>query len=122
MATWVLFGTCILLQFYVPRRMAFAVSRASFESIVPSARPSEYQGTLLNRRLGIYLVDEYAADSRGGVYFRVYRGSDGLGPDRISYGFAYKPNASGTPFGAAGCQLFRLGNDWYWFRASDDYY
>ena len=76
----------------------------------------------MNQRLGIYLVDEYAADPRGGVYFRVYSGTDGIGPDQMSYGFAYKPNRKGTPFGAARHRLFRLGNDWYWFRASDDWH
>lgn len=117
-----LFGTYILLKFYVPCRIAFAASRTSFEQMVPQATSSEYQGTPLNRRLGIYKVDKYAADPRGGVYFRVYSGGDGFGPDRMSYGFAYKPNQKGTPFGAAHYRVFRLGNDWYWFRASDDWY
>lgn len=115
-------GTCVLLMFYVPRRIAFAASRAAFEQMVPEARLSEYQGTALNRRLGVYTVDAYAADPRGGVYFRVHRGGDGMGPDRMSYGFVYKPNQKGTPFGAARYRLFRLGDDWYWFRASDDWY
>ncbi len=117
-----LFGTYVLLKFYVPRRVAFAASRASFEQLVPQATPSEYRGKPLNRRLGIYNVDEYAADPRGGVYFRVHIGRDGIGPDRMSYGFTYKPNQESTPFGAAHYRLFRLGNDWHWFRASDDWY
>jgi hypothetical protein len=117
-----LLGTYVLLKFYVPRRVAFAASRAAFEQMILQATPSEHQGTPLNRRLGIYMVDEYAADPRGGVYFRVHSGGDGLGPDRMSYGFAYKPNPRGTPFGAARYGLFRLGTDWYWFRASDDWY
>jgi hypothetical protein len=117
-----LIGTYVLLKFYVPRRIAFAASRASFEQMVPHATPSDFQGTSLNRRLGIYQVDEYAADPRGGVYFRVYKGRDGIGPDVMSYGFAYKPNRQGTPFGAAHYRVFRLGNDWCWFRASDDWY
>jgi hypothetical protein len=117
-----LFGTYVLLKFYVPRRIAFAASRSAFEQMVPQAAPSDYQGAPLNRRLGIYEVDEYAADPRGGVYFRVYKGRDGIGPDVMSYGFAHKPNRQGTPFGAAHYRVFRLGNDWYWFRASDDWY
>ncbi len=117
-----LFGTYVLLTFYVPRRIAFAASRTAFEQMVPQATPSEYHGTVLNRRLGVYKVDEYAADPRGGVYFRVHIGGDGIGPNRMSYGFAYKPNQNGTPFGAARYRLFRLGSDWYWFRASDDWY
>jgi hypothetical protein len=117
-----LFGTYVLLTFYVPRRIAFAASRASFEQMLPQATPSQYRGTPLNRRLGLYKVDEYAADPRGGVYFRVYSGADGIGPDRMSYGFAHKPNQKGTPFGAARYCFFTLGNNWYWFCASDDWY
>lgn len=117
-----LFGTYVLLKFYVPRRIAFAASRASFEQMVPRATPSDYRGTSLNRRLGLYNVDEYASDPRGGVYFRVYKGRDGIGPDVMSYGFAHTPNVQGTPFGAAHYRVFRLGDDWYWFRASDDWY
>ena len=117
-----LFVTCVLLTFYVPRRIAFAVSRSDFEQMVPKATLSEYLGTPLNLRLGVYMVDEYAADPRGGTYFRVYRGGDGIGPDVMSYGFAYKPNQQGTPFGAARYRLFRLGDDWHWFRVSDDWY
>lgn len=117
-----LFGTCVLLKFYVPRRIAFAASRAAFEQMVSQATPGDYQGKSLNRRLGIYNVDEYAPDPRGGMYFRVYTGHDGIGPDVMSYGFAYKPNQQGTPFGAAHYWVFRLGNDWYWFRASNDWY
>lgn len=117
-----LLGTYVLLKFYVPRRVAFAASRGAFEQILPQAKSSEYQGTPLNRRLGIYNVDQYAADPRGGVYFRVHRGRDGLGPDVMSYGFAYQPNPKGTPFGAAHYRVSSLGNDWYWFRASDDWY
>ena len=49
-------------------------------------------------------------------------GVDGISPDRMSYGFAYKPNAEGTPFGASRYRVFRLGDDWYWFRVSDDWY
>jgi hypothetical protein len=117
-----LIGTYVLLKFYVPRRIAFAASRAAFEQMVPPATPSDFGGTALNRRLGIYPVDEYAADPRGGVYFRVHKGRDGIGPDVMSYGFAYKPNRQGTPFGAAHYRVFRLGDDWCWFRASDDWH
>lgn len=114
-------ATYVLLKFYVPLRIAFAASRASFENMVPQAKPSEFQGTPLNRRLGAYEVDEYASDPRGGVYFRVYRGRDGIGPDAMSYGFAHKPNLQGTPFGAARYRVFPLGHDWCWFYVSDDW-
>ena len=117
-----LFLTYGLLRYYVPRRIAFALSRSAFEPFIAQAKPSEYQGTALNKRLGVYRVDQYAADPRGGVYFRVYSGGDGISPDRMSYGFAYQPNPKGTPFGATRYRVFPLGNDWYWFRASDDWF
>ncbi|MBL8822583.1 MAG: hypothetical protein JNJ77_08355 [Planctomycetia bacterium] len=118
----IIFSTYILLKYYIPRRTAFALSRSSFEQLFPEAKISKYQGTKLNQRLGIYHVDEYAADARGGVYFRVHWGPDGIGPDTMSYGFVYKPNQKGTPFGAARYGLYGLGNDWYWFHASNDWY
>jgi hypothetical protein len=74
------------------------------------------------RRIGIYWVDKYVADPRGGVYFRTGTGVDGFGPDVMSYGFAYRPNADGSPFGGARYGRWRLFGDWYWFRASDDSY
>ena len=85
-------------------------------------RSPTHDGAPLNRRLGFYGVDEYAADPRGGVYFRVYTGGDGIGPDQMSYGFAHKPNSEGSPFGAASYRVHRLGGDWFWFEASDDWY
>lgn len=118
----ILFGTYILLKKYVPRRIAFATSRSAFEQLVAQAPASDCQGSTLDKRLGVYRVDEYAADPRGGVYFRVYSGSDGIGPDVMSYGFCYNPNPEGTPFGAAHYRRFRMGNGWCWFRASDDWH
>jgi hypothetical protein len=115
-------GAFILLKFYVPCRIAFAVSRSAFEELVMQSPKPSRQRAKLNRRLGVYRVDEYAADPRGGVYFRVHSGGDGIGPDLMSYGFAYRPNKSGTPFGAAHYRLFTLGGDWYCFRASDDWF
>jgi len=118
----VLFGTYVLLKLYVPRRIAFATSRSAFQQRVAQAPTSDYNGRALNKRLGVYRVDEYAADPRGGVYFRVHSGGDGIGPDVMSYGFCYNPNPKGTPFGAAHYRIFRLGNGWYWFYASDDWH
>jgi hypothetical protein len=110
-----------LLKFYVPRRVAFAFSRSSFQQYLDNSA-QKANAVPLNERVGLYVVDEYAADARGGTYFRVYSGADGIGPDLMSYGFCYRPNATGTPFGAAHYRTFRLGNGWYWFRASDDWY
>jgi hypothetical protein len=113
--------TMALLLFNVPSRIAFSASRTRFEAMVNNAPGSRYHGGPLNSRLGLYWVDEYAADSRGGVFFRVHSGADGIGPDTMSYGFAKNPNVEGTPFGAAHYHLVHLLDDWYLFRASNDY-
>jgi hypothetical protein len=112
-----------MLRYYIPRRVAFRVFQSRFDSHVPSATVSEYGGTKLDRWVGIYHVDEYAADPRGGVYFRTGTGPDGISPDTMSYGFDYRPNLQGTPFGAARYSVRRLGRDgWYWFQASNDWH
>jgi hypothetical protein len=110
--------TCALIALDVPRRIAFAASRTEFEPLLARAGVSDYQGTALDRQLGLYRVDRFAADPRGGIYFRVATGRDGLGPDVMSYGFAYRPNPQGTPFGAAHYAFHSLRDEWYWFCAS----
>ena len=105
----------------IPLRLAFIFCRPSFEQWVESAPASQYGGEALNRRIGMWRVDEYAADSRGGVYFRVGTGQDGLGPNTMSHGFAFKPNFEGSPFGNAKYRRSRLTGDWFYFQVSDDY-
>ncbi|MBD2451928.1 hypothetical protein H6G76_33375 [Nostoc sp. FACHB-152] len=111
----------VLLKFYIPRRLAFMISRSAFEQVRLQLPISAKGNIKLNRKLGLYEVDEYAMDSRGGVYFRVFWGGDGLSPDTMSYGFVHQPNSEGSPFGAAKYQVFYLYGDWYWFRVSDDF-
>ncbi len=120
--TGMLLVSYILLKFYIPRRLAFMVSQSAFEQVTVQLPVSGTEKMTLNRKLGFYEVDEYANDSRGGVYFRVFSGGSGFGPDVTSYGFAYRPNRKGSPFGAAGYQVFELSDDWYWFRVSDDFW
>ncbi len=115
-----LFVTYVSLRFYIPRRIAFAWSRPSFEQLIDGHRQGNGHREL-DLTVGLYTVDECLVDTRGGTYFRVYAGADGIGPNVMSYGFCYKPNAHGTPFGAAHYRTFRLGAGWYWFRASDDW-
>jgi hypothetical protein len=109
-----------VLKFYVPRRIAFLAVRTRFDSFVASAPVSDYGSKKLDRWIGIYHVDEYAADPRGGVYFRTGSGPDGIGPDMMSYGFVYRPNPQGTPFGATRLEIRRITQDWCWFQTSDD--
>ena len=81
----------------------------------------EWWDKKLSARLGIYSVDSCQIDPRGGVYFRTFQGADGIGPDTMSHGFVFKPNAAGTPFGRAGYRYSRLIGHWYTFAASNDY-
>lgn len=112
--------TYAMLRYYVPRRIAFAACRGQFERHLQAA-PLSGANARLNRRLGIYRVDEFAADPRGGIYFRTGQAGDGLGPDTLRYGFAKKPNRDGTPFGSARYRACRMFGDWYWFQASNDW-
>jgi hypothetical protein len=111
-----------LIVLRVPLRIAFAISQSAFEQQLAVALVQEDVVTDLNKRLGAYLVDQHAKDSRGGIYYRVHWGGVGIGPEVMSYGFAYLPNAVGTPFGAAHYSTTRLTGDWYLFRASDDWF
>jgi len=103
----------------VPRRAAFLLSRPAFQRRVATAQVSDYEGERLKAMLGVYYVDEYAADRRGGVYFRTHAGLAGFGSDTLSYGFAFRPNAEGSPFGNSHYRISPLVGDWYAFSASD---
>lgn len=106
-----------------PRAAAFRVSRPAFERFAARIRSHELDGRTqpLGRWLGVYCVDEYGVDRRGGVYLRTYAGADGIGPDTMSYGVALRPDEEGTPFGKARYELTPIGGDWYEFAASNDY-
>lgn len=110
-----------LLKFYVPRRIIFALSRPAFESWLAAHRSDVDKSRSIDTKIGFYHVEKYAVDLRGGDYFQVHSHGDGLSPDTISYGFVYRPNLAGSPFGAAHYRIYRLGDDWYWFQASDDW-
>jgi len=121
--TSVLMVCAILAMSGLPRRVVFWASLRSFRSARESLqRPGDTGGSLkLNRRVGAWKVDRYAIDPRGGVFFRTGAGFS-LGPDGMHYGFAYRPNPAGCPFGRAGYRLSRMSADWYSFSVSDDHY
>jgi len=112
-------GSVWALWFQTPRAIVFANDCTELQPLIPNAR-DEWRGQPLGQRIGPYTVDRYAADSRGGVFFRTARGPDGIGPDELSYGFANQPNTSGTPFGNSSYSLHHLFGDWYTFSVSDD--
>jgi hypothetical protein len=120
-SAFIVIVSLVLIMTGLPKRVAFLISRPAFQRHVSRAPASEYEGEALGRFLGSYYVDRYAADPRGGVYFRTHAGPDGIGPDTMSYGFAYKPNPKGTPFGRAAYHLSHVTGDWYVFLASNDY-
>jgi hypothetical protein len=112
-------GALVWLQ--VPRRIAFSISRPSFDTFIRAGEiPSENQP--FEQRFGIFPTEAIRRDSRGGIYFRTHHCGDGLGPDEMSFGFAYQPNPTTSPFGAAGYRMHRVSRDWYSFSVSDDYY
>ena len=116
-----MFVTLGLLWFHVPQRVAFAFCFSDLRGLVDDAPADEFRGEELGRQVGPYRVDRYAADKRGGVFFRTATGPDGIGPDQMSYGFAFRPNGQGTPFGNAHYRHRHLFGDWYVFAASDDW-
>ena len=75
--------------------------------------------TQLDQRIGLYNVDRYSTDPRGGIYFRV-RGED-AGLDLIHYGFVYQPNQQGSPFGQSNYTLEHLTGDWYIFSETSPF-
>lgn len=112
-------GCVVLVKSGIPRRAAFRYSEPSFQRLVASTPVADFSRKILKRRVGLYHVDEYAFDARGGVYFRTHTGYDVI--DTISYGFAFRPNRKGSPFGNASYSDSRINGDWYVFRASNDY-
>jgi hypothetical protein len=108
-----------LLWSDAPRRLAFLHARPAFEAAVAAAPRAYSPGQRLDRRLGLYHVDRFATDPRGGTYFQTHRGPDGLLMNRVTYGFSHRPNRAGSPFGDEKYALSHLVGDWYAFQASE---
>ncbi|MHC4290452.1 MAG: hypothetical protein ACYSSK_10460 [Planctomycetota bacterium] len=112
--------TFAILTFDIPIRIAFCISKPSFEQFLEKnqsdIRTSVYDKGI-SENLGIWTVDHCLKDSRGGTYFRI--GNELNMIDTISYGFAFNPNDEGTPFGHVEYKT-RIIGDWYFFCASDD--
>jgi len=115
-------ATTILLWFGTLRKGVFSFWREHFEALVRTAvvTADGVGPTGKGEWIGPWYVDAIAADLRGGVYLRTWRGFDVI--DILSYGFAYRPNQEGSPFGAAGYWLYPVAGDWWIFRASSDWF
>jgi hypothetical protein len=94
-------GTAVVLFLLAaPQRIGFLTARPAPNALLATAPASPYAGgAAMDRRVGIYRVDAYATDPRGGMYFRTASETDGIGPDTVSYGFVFRPNRTGSPFG-----------------------
>jgi hypothetical protein len=110
---------CCSLWCGAPRRLAFLHARSAFQASVASAPPAHAGGERFDRRLGIYYVDRFAVDLRGGTYFRTRSSPDGFYRHRMAYGFCLRPNPEGSPFGDGKYALARVVGDWYVFQASE---
>jgi hypothetical protein len=104
----------------IPRRVALWAVRDEFEALLAAAPRGEYGGERLARWVGCFYVDEYGADEEGGVFFRTASHADGIGPDTMSYGFAYRPHRESCPFGRSSYRTMWLFGNWYWFSVSND--
>jgi hypothetical protein len=113
--------TLVLLWWHVPQRLAFGLWYGEFTNLVSDAPTDRFSNDDNGHQIGLYRIDAFWADPRGGVFFRTHAGPDGIGPDEMSYGFAFQPNDEGTPFGRAHYRKRHLFGDWYAFAASNDW-
>jgi hypothetical protein len=110
---------CALLWCGAPQRLAFLYARSAFEESIAEAPPAYSSAKTNARRLGLYRMDRFATDPRGGVYFRTRSGPDGFHIGKMSYGFSHRPNPAGSPFGDERYALSHVVGDWYSFQASE---
>ncbi|MHC4741530.1 MAG: hypothetical protein ACYS8Z_06455 [Planctomycetota bacterium] len=115
----IVFFTLGLVYFEIPLRTAFCLCKSSFEEYLEEDPIESSMFSPINKRLGIWNVDRYEKDPRGGAYFRIGTGHDLV--DQLSYGFVFMPNREGTPFGNAKYVLIWITGDWYCFGVSNDY-
>jgi hypothetical protein len=119
-AVGVVISTFLLLLFHVPERACFSMFVTEFQKLADDPPNDGERRWTLDRRIGPYFIDRYGLDRDGGVWFRTMAGVDGIGPDELSYGFAYRPAANGVPFGRSRRTLRHLFGDWYTFVGSSD--
>ena len=111
--------SCMMVYLHISLRAAFYLTENSLTEIVESQEFTPE--SLQSRQIGLWCIDKCKTDDTGGVYLRIGGEMDGISPDWISYGFAYRPDPELTPFGRAGYELTGLAGEWYFFSVSDDY-
>lgn len=102
----------------IPVRAGFAVSRPALEQLRKASADADAKAASTGW-FGIYRVDRYATDPRGGFFVRTCTGSDMI--DTLSFGFVYRPNPVGTPFGRASYFLSPVSGEWQAFSVSNDF-
>jgi hypothetical protein len=103
----------------LPQRLTFFACRNQFDRVIVDL--DVLPRSQVERWFGLYYVHGYDTDSRGGTYFQTYQGTDGIGPDILTSGFAWKPNREGSPYGNSQYSIQWLFGNWYSFSASDDW-
>ena len=71
--------------------------------------------------VGLYPIFAYATDFQGGTYLVTTIRQDGLGPDVVSSGLAYRPALDESPYGKKYYKPEHLVGNWFTFEASNDY-
>jgi hypothetical protein len=106
--------TPYLVETRAVQALVFQRKQPEFEALVPQAPPPGRNApVILAADFGLFIVDRWGTDDRGGVYFRSVQTA------HTSYGYAYRPNALGSPFGDAGYELHPLDGDWFAFAARE---
>lgn len=116
----VMFVINVIIVANIPMLIGFGISRSDFDSFISGRQVQYCRVTDLDRMLGIYFVDSYCFDERGGVYFRTATGPYGLTSGSVSYGFAFRPNSVGCPYGPDEYRIEHLFGEWYYFESVVD--
>jgi hypothetical protein len=116
----VMFVINLIMMANIPMLIGFGISRSEFDSIVSARQVQPRRVIVTNRMFGIYFVDSYCVDERGGVYFRTAMRPYGLTSGSVSYGFAFRPNPVDCPYGPDEYRIEHLFGEWYCFESVDD--
>jgi len=109
-----------LVWLHLPQRLALFMYSSELQGLVDVAPVDGFRRGTLKRWIGPFYIDQYGIDHAGGAYFRTFTGPDGIGPDEMQYGFAFRPSGEGPPFGRSRHRLRHLFGDWYTFEGSSD--
>ncbi|MBD1856726.1 MULTISPECIES: hypothetical protein [Leptolyngbya] len=117
----VLFLTSILIRINLPQTIAFSLSRPAFDAFIANeAKLVKLCRDPLKPQLGIYRIKDCDIDSQGGIYLQT--GWHGFLFNSAAYGFVHRPNPHGSErFGKDIYEYHPVVEDWYWFRASQDW-